>query len=285
MDPADADMMSKSYTLSKYISEGNSLHKSDCKKSLGPEDVIRIIRDREAMSPRRPKKEGIWDYDKPIYLTYEHQYEADDDQPILEKAEFYGVHPELLILAGLGDRDEMYLPKRRNTTGHPEFSTPMEIGSTEKMVDFWESSPKDFKEPRKHWSNLFRKQKSKMMLIENRVSNYCDNPDLLAMAGVITKDEAASFPKFVPDIKILANLMGCGEFPDNMDLIFLDGRLCVNEVVTTIREDDVKDLYNGHQAFNGSDEAIDYAVEVLKKRLLPLFKKEELPLFEGVQDA
>lgn len=36
MNPADADMMSKSYTISEYISEGNSLHKSDC-NSLEPE--------------------------------------------------------------------------------------------------------------------------------------------------------------------------------------------------------------------------------------------------------
>lgn len=102
---------------------------------------------------------------------------------------------------------------------------------------------------------------------------YCGEPELLFWAGIINEKEAKNMECSRPDLEVLHTLMNDEELP-KMELMFFEGKLCINEVPTIIKEDDLQDLYNGYTAFNGSEEAKKVVVSTIKKFLMQLFRKE-----------
>jgi len=260
-------------------------------KSVEPEDVLRMKMEVEDGFVF-PKYRQIWDYhDKPIKLSAGWDNIPEEEQPVLEYVAPEAIDPDLLTLAGLNDQEKFERSiTTANRPGHPTFSKPIEIGTSEAMARFWAHSAEicpSFEKIEKQWVRAARRKKYDEKLLENRITFYCSSPGDLKNAGVIGKEEAAKMVKNPrPDLEILFGVMHCGEFPEEIELAFLGGCLRVNEVPTTIREDDVRDLYNGYLSFRGQKEATQVVVEFLKEKLLPLFKKEkELPLFKEAQNT
>jgi hypothetical protein len=152
---------------------------------------------------------------------------------------------------------------------HPKFAE-QRYGNAEEMAELFSDLGDD------SWKKRLQKQKNWWHQLEDRIEYYCD-PDILALSGIITKAEAASMGNcpLRPDLVILHKLTESGDFPENIALSFLGGHLCVNEVPTRIKEEDVRDAYNGFYALTSHKEAVDTVVGLLKEKLKPLFGTEE----------
>lgn len=146
-------------------------------------------------------------------------------------------------------------------TKHPEFSDEGILGNVKEMAEFMY----EMGDP--SWKERYRKQQAYWQQLEDRIDYYCD-PEIMALSGLITKEEAQGIGNTClrPDIKILMVLMENDSFPDNFNLSWLGGRLCVNEVPTQINEEDVRDAYNGLYALTSHKNAIDTVVDLLAKQ-------------------
>jgi hypothetical protein len=220
------------------------------------------------------------DDNPPCKLTYD-----DDDNdwsvPVLERdsgkptfINLNSAHHDLTVLAGI---DEELTPLKPSPpcisqVDHPEFSEEIRINTSDDMAEFWGGKNQDSEETN-YWLASAAKRERDRLKLENRVHLYCDDPELLLWAGIISKEESEKMECAHPDLDILHTLMNDEEFPE-MELMFFEGRLCINEVPTIIREDDLRDLYNGHAAFNGSEEAEKVVISTIKKLLMELFRKE-----------
>lgn len=149
------------------------------------------------------------------------------------------------------------------------------LKSSKDMAQFWEDlselSP-EYEEEAQRWRRHVDRMDRQQREIEERVNEYMD-PDLLALAGVISSAAAKAMPREPyarPDRVILSEAQS--KFK-NLQLCFDQGRLCVNDCPTTIMEDDLRDLYNGTFALQSYREAIDASVKVIVDKLSPLFER------------
>lgn len=181
-------------------------------------------------------------------------------------------------LAGLDDDEEPEEQFYYSHLEHPQFSVDIDISTVEGMWEFWggggdHSGSYDNAEA-EYWGKAARKRQRDWAKLEAQVGRHFSDPRMLFDAGIIGKDELEKINPSRPDLKILDTLMKDEELPE-MELTFFEGRLCINDVPTTIKEEDLRDLYNGYQAFNGEKEAIDLVVATVKRLLTQLFRKEE----------
>jgi len=181
-------------------------------------------------------------------------------------------------LAGIDDPPVEFRKRKVSRLDHPTFAEDIQIDTVECMAEFWGNpqadSPSWAKEASYYWAKAARKRLLENKKLEARVDRYCAEPELLKLAGLIDKEEAQKLSTPRPDLKILDTLMNDEELPE-MELTFFEERLCVNDVPTIIREDDLRDLYNGYQAFNGEEEAINIVVSTVKRLLTQIFRKEK----------
>ena len=74
-----------------------------------------------------------------------------------------------------------------------------------------------------------------------------------------------------PDLKIIDTIRSSGRYSEELHLSFSKDRLCVNKIPTVIKEQDVRDLYNGVFSLVGYEQAIDSAVNAITAKLDNLF--------------
>lgn len=169
----------------------------------------------------------------------------------------------------------------RNTykVEHDEFDD-FSINETKDLVDFWAA----FVDVYPHWNHVkefwedkYNTEQEKIKFLEEKVDENI-TADMLAMAGVISASEAKSAPNQTisarPDRVIIDKINSSGRYHKKMNLSFQEGRLCVNCVPTIIKEEDVRDLYNGIFSLVGYDQAIDYALDAITSKLDNLFLLE-----------
>jgi hypothetical protein len=103
--------------------------------------------------------------------------------------------------------------------------------------------------------------------------------DMLVMAGLISAEDAKTLPAYKvfarPDLKIIDTIKSSGRYSDDLHLSFSNDRLCVNKIPTVIKEDDVRDLYNGIFSLVGYEQAIDSAVKAITSKLDNLFLEKK----------
>ncbi len=182
-------------------------------------------------------------------------------------------------LAGLeDDEDESEEQLYYSHLEHPQFSVDVDISTVEGMWEFWGGGgdhPGSYDNAEaEYWGKAARKKQRDWAKLEAQVVRHFSDPTMLFDAGIISKEEREKINPSRPDLKILDTLMKDEELPE-MELTFFDGRLCINDVPTIIKEEDLRDLYNGYQAFNGEKEAVDLIVATVKRLLTQLFRKEE----------
>lgn len=161
-------------------------------------------------------------------------------------------------------------------SGHPEFDN-IDVGNVDSLCDLWagisETYPQ-YKYVYQYWNTKAEEDKRKTEEIENNVILENDDPETLALAGLVSKEEVSKMKKGRPDLQVLKMLRKSRVFPESMLLQFSHGRLCVNGVPTVVREEDVMDLYNGMSALSNKRRALTIVVRLITKKLKVLFRKE-----------
>lgn len=143
------------------------------------------------------------------------------------------------------------------------------------MAGFWADLAQvrpEYSTEKDRWVDHVERAEENEREVEERLNEGID-PDMLALAGVISTQAAKSMPHEPyarPDGVIMAKVEV--KFK-NLSLSFRKGRLCINKVPTTIMEDDLRDLYNGTFALKSYKEAVDAAVKVIEDKLSPLFER------------
>lgn len=149
---------------------------------------------------------------------------------------------------------------------------------SEDFADLWTDLAEiypEFEHTRNVWVSAVTQKHRDELARESRISDGI-SPHLLALAGVMSIAEANDRVTTArPDLKILYKVMLSGKFPDSLELAFCEGRLCVNQIPTTILEDDCRDLYNGIFSLKSYQEAVDTVVETIIQKLVPLFGKAD----------
>ena len=143
------------------------------------------------------------------------------------------------------------------------------------MAGFWadlaEIRP-EYSAEKNRWQDHVERAEENEREVEERLNEGID-PDMLALAGVISTTAAKAMPH-EPYARPDGVIMGKVEAKfKNLSLSFRKGRLCVNKVPTTLMEDDLRDLYNGTFALKSYKEAVDATVKVIEDKLSPLFEK------------
>jgi hypothetical protein len=237
-----------------------------------------------SVGPNRANCGLMFDDDNspPIELAFEGLADEQCSMPKLNRkrrpVNYIAVPHDLMVLSGLDDNfveDEdsklKPTPPCIEQVTHPEFAPDVPLQTAEDHAEFWGGSGNEHTD---YWNKITQKRKREQLRLENNISRYCDEPELLCTAGIITKEEAEEMSKIPrPDLDILDTLMDDEELPE-MELMFFEERLCINEVPTIIKEDDLRDLYNGYAAFNGPKEARKVVISTIKKFLMQLFRKE-----------
>jgi hypothetical protein len=157
---------------------------------------------------------------------------------------------------------------------HPSFEKLQPINSFEEYIKLFEYASDGYVEQLK-----LKKLKSDSYYkrFEDNVNFQCLDPETLVLCGLLEIDEFKSGNKNWgrPDLVVLHKIAEDPELPQNLNLQFLGGRLCVNSVPTRIKEEDVCDMFNGLQALRSPQEACDQVVDTLREKLKALFGKEE----------
>lgn len=159
---------------------------------------------------------------------------------------------------------------KASDTKHPEFASPA-FRTAEELADLFSALGDD------EWTNRLKKERHWWKKIEDNIDWYCCDPDMLCLAGVISTAEKALYtnPHRRPDLEILNKVQEERGLQKGLNLSFLGGTLCVNEVATTIKEEDVSGLYTGYSALTSHREAVDLVVKLLTEKLKPLFGAPE----------
>lgn len=167
----------------------------------------------------------------------------------------------------------------RHTTpvGHPEFELPLELNNVDDLAKFWTDVAElypEYEEVKVSWVDASEKRKKRIEEIEDRINEGME-VDMLVMAGLVSAKEAKNLPTYKvfarPDLKIIDTIKSSGRYPKDLHLSFSEDRLCVNKIPTVIKEDDVRDLYNGVFSLVGYEQAIDSAVKAITAKLDNLF--------------
>ena len=155
---------------------------------------------------------------------------------------------------------------KESDTKHPEFASPA-YRTAEELADLFSAFGDD------EWTNRLKKERHWWKKIEDNIDWHCCDPDMLCLAGVISTAEKALYtnPHRRPDLEILNKVQEDRGLQKGLNLSFLGGTLCVNEVATTIKEEDVSGLYTGYSALTTHREAVDLVVKLLTEKLKPLF--------------
>jgi hypothetical protein len=223
----------------------------------------------------------IKDFDGPFQLVYEmeldsNQYENCYPEVIERNLDDILLFEDATKLAGLeDDQDDLYFEVHPSfAISHPVFEKPIELGTTEDMAKFWEHAVEavpEYEEAANYWMRKAERREYDRRLLEDRVNCYCDEPDILKNAGIISASESKTMSRYRPDLRVLHALMSSGKLPPNIELMFLGGRLCINSVPTRVFEEDCRDLYNGYLGFRTPEESLQHVVELVEEKLLPLF--------------
>ena len=107
--------------------------------------------------------------------------------------------------------------------------------------------------------------------LDKRVSD-----DLLVLSGIIDADEFdatlyVDSDQTTPMIEILSGIKKSGLFPEELRIEFSNKKFCVNNAPTNIDEFDVMCLYNGLSSFTSPDKAVNKVVDIICRRMQPLF--------------
>lgn len=170
-----------------------------------------------------------------------------------------------------------YEANHPNPIGHPEFEKPLALNDLDNMVDFWSDVSEiypEYEDVKESWVKASDESNRKIEEIENRI-NEGVVADMLALAGIISAKDVKTQPAYKvfarPDIKIIDTIRSSGRYSEDLHLSFSKDRLCVNKIPTVIKEQDVRDLYNGIFSLVGYEQAIDSAVNAITSKLDDLF--------------
>lgn len=124
-----------------------------------------------------------------------------------------------------------------------------------------------------YWTEKVETMDQRQAELEEKV-NKDITPDLLVLAGVISDEEANDMPwaRHPADI-VLKNVE---ESFEDLKLSFESGLLTVNSCPTKIKEEDLRDLFNGTASLIGYKEAVNTTSKVIKKKLSTLFVKTKV---------
>lgn len=174
-----------------------------------------------------------------------------------------------------------YEARHVNPVGHPEFEKPLNINDLDSMVDFWSDVSEiypQYEDVKECWIKASEESNRIIEETENQV-NQGVSGDILALAGIISAKEAKTIPVYKvfarPDLKIIDTIRLSGRYSKDLNLSFYKDRLCVNKIPTVIKEDDVRDLYNGIFSLVGYEQAIEAAVNAITSKLDSLFLEEK----------
>jgi hypothetical protein len=159
---------------------------------------------------------------------------------------------------------------------HPLFDEQhREFDGNEGMAMFYEAlADGEESADSRYFRKKARKIEAAQTKMENRINAYEFSDDILVLCGLMDAKECKGNTSFRPDLRILHKVTRDESLPDEMNLLFLEGRLCVNEVPTNIREEDLCDCYNGLMALKSHEEAEKEVVSIIRKKLQGLFGKE-----------
>lgn len=162
--------------------------------------------------------------------------------------------------------------------GHPEYEK-LDILDVRWLAEFWKQLQQihpGYEPIVEYWQTAFEESCRIKRKRERNIRKSMSQPELLTMAGLMTAKEAKALIGSVsPEENVLYKLKNSGNLPRNIQLSFDDGRLCVNDVPTIIREDDCRDMYNGNLAFEGPEKATEIVVQAIENELMKLFRREE----------
>ena len=160
-----------------------------------------------------------------------------------------------------------------NGDKHPMFDTQKTPRYYEEFIDYAEMCAEitgdyswvcDLKKRNKESKAYFKG-------IEDRVNYLYYSPNLMALCGLESDGEEYSVR---PEIEIINTIAEDQELPEDLELMFLDGHLCIKGVPTNILERDCMDLYNGTLTLKSAHEAKAEIVSVIRKKLKVLFGKD-----------
>ena len=171
------------------------------------------------------------------------------------------------------------------TIDHPEFDD-FELKDIDDVSNFWQVYAiiyPEYEDVKQFFLNCVEDRNKKYKDMEDRVNEAVTN-DMFAMAGLLTCEESKQLPAKSqyarPDLKIVDVINNSGKYPKELKISFSKDRLCINHIPTVIKEDDVRDLYNGVFSLIGYDIAIETAVKAITDKLDDLFgeERDEKPL-------
>lgn len=259
----------ENYMMHLRANQGDMLKKK--KERL--ERLAQINRNEKwKIEDNQPNGDLFWeDAEPPVYT------------PVKAKPEFEKVKPDVYTFLPLTNEERISLFVEHASYGkyvdHPCFDK-FRIEKTDDVVQLFECLEELVPSERIHssaeqWKTVAESNRTKIK--EREEKWITDDPYWLAMAGIIEADVAKTLPKPLPDPRktVLKMVTDTGIFPKNMRLHFDEGYLCVNNVPTTIKEDDLRDLYNGTLALKSYEEAVQTAVEVMTNKIGMLFRKQE----------
>lgn len=189
---------------------------------------------------------------------------------------------ELTTLAGVGigedevvceEFEEDYRLANGRQLEHPRFND-MEApwtGCAESLGKFCETYDEA---DAKHYFKFANKQYRRELMREERVDLHV-NYDMMRMAGVLAKDEeipAIDVRKGKRDI--IYTLQEDDSLPE-MEILFCENRLCINEVPTNITEEAVMSAYYGLASFRDHESAVTEVVAMVRNKLTPLYAEEQ----------
>jgi hypothetical protein len=170
-----------------------------------------------------------------------------------------------------------YEARHTKPVGHPEFEQPLNLNDVDELTDLWTDVAElypQYEEVKNFWAKTSNERNRKNEEIEDRI-NECIEVDMLVLAGVVSKNEAKTLPTYKvfarPDLKIIDTIKSSGRYSEDLTLNFSNNRLCVNKVPTVIKEDDVRDLYNGVFSLIGYEQAVETVVKAITSKLDILF--------------
>ena len=174
---------------------------------------------------------------------------------------------------------EEYEKRTSNAVTHAQFDN-FTINDLDSMVEFWTTYSAiypDYEHIKDLWLDSLIERNQRWRDREDRINESLNN-EMFVMAGLMTKAESKNTQEIArfarPDLKIIDKINNSGRYPKELKISFSDDRLCINKVPTVIKEDDLRDLYNGMFSLIGYEQAIDTTVKAITAKLDELFVRE-----------